>query len=185
MVKVLPLPNSLSTPSAPPASAMILRRDGEAEADAALAGARQVALLELAEYALKLGGIHAGSAIADLHDQRPVGPIDGDQHAARLGEFHGVADDIVENLAEAGGIEFQYLRHIRRYGGGDLDALRMGAAREHFDDTFDQRPDGLQPRAQMETAGGERREIQQVFHQLHKRGAGLADAFEIVVLLGV
>ena len=107
-----------------------------------------------------------------------------DTHAALLGEFDGVADEIGEDLPQPHRIGQHQRRRVRRQRRHDLDALRMRARRQEFDDAFD---DGARLDLvffQRQRAGFDLGEVEDVFDQREKRHAGLLDRFDIGALLG-
>ena len=90
--------------------------DRQAQSGAAeFAGGRGLGLLERPEKAVDLRGGHADARIDDLvHEPRlqsvAVGQADDDPHAAGFGELDGVADQVQQDLPQAG--------RIGRYGFG-------------------------------------------------------------------
>ena len=115
------MPAPLSTQIRPPISRTRRVRDGQAQARAAeLAGGRVVRLCERLEDLLLFldGNADAGvagrgsasgssSAVSDS-------ALHADQHFARLGELHRVADQVDDDLPQAAGIAQQVVRHICR-----------------------------------------------------------------------
>jgi hypothetical protein len=77
--------------------------DRQAKAGADMAAARAAhALGELFKRAGNLGGGHADAGVLHLdHDHLGRGAVDGDGHAARIGELQRIAHQVVQDLDQA------------------------------------------------------------------------------------
>jgi hypothetical protein len=159
------------------------RGDAEAETCAAAARFRRSCLFERTEDPGLLFLGHARAGISNRNRHGLVLDEGSNQHAACGRELDGVADDVEQNLANAGRIEVEKLRHGGGYGGGDLDPFAMGAGSEHFHDTFDQLAQIRCTVVKTEPAGLHRGMIQQIFDQLSQGVAGLADTAQVILLL--
>src|SRR4029077_412476 len=75
--------------------------DGKAEAEAAIAFARQIVeLMELLENRSELPFRNAGTGVPNLDAQRVAAPAAAQQHLAVSGVFHGVRQQIPQHLLE-------------------------------------------------------------------------------------
>ena len=106
------------------------------------------------------------------------------RHAAGLGELDRVANQVEQNLAQAGFIAKNLARHVGGERPGDLQPLVERLRREQFDDVLDagSNVDGLA--AKLDAAGLDLREVQDLVDQPEKRRRGLLDRGGIGALLG-
>ncbi len=169
--------------------------DGEAQPGAAVAPVRGVLdLHERLEHGLllRLRDADAGVADGEAQAHRPVFPVfpvahatHRDAHFPFVGELDRVADGVEEDLVELAAVAFNVVRNI----GGDVahqrDAL---AARGHrlqhqhvVDGGIEHEGFGLE----VELAGLEAREAEDILQDLQQRGAGVGDHVQVFLLATV
>ena len=82
----------------------------------------------------------ADAGVADAERQGAVRRrLDRDRDAAGFGELDGIADQVEQHLAQAGGVADDAVRGCVVDERGDFDALGMGARRQQLDHVLDQR----------------------------------------------
>src|SRR6185312_2283874 len=164
--------------------------DGEAEAGAAIAARRRLVGLGegLEDPALRFRR-HADTGVADfdaqLHGFRAdlVG-ADVDHDLAALGELDGVADQVGQHLAQAAGIAGEAARQVRRDVGAEAQALLLGHLVEEVLDLFDDVAGVEGHHLQLDLAGLDLREIQDVVDDAEQRlGRAVDDLPEAALAL--
>ena len=115
------------------------------------------------------------------------GVEDGNQqrNAALLGEFHGVAREVEEDLAQAARVAAQAVRHLGCYVAGDLHTLRLGARRQQVDDAFDQTAQLEVQAVDLELARLHLREVEDVVDDGDQRLARFPRGLGVIELLAV
>ena len=105
-------------------------RQAQARAAEATRG-RGVGLGEFLEQRLQLVGLDADAGVGDLQPQPPLPvQIGDDADLACLGELQGVGDQIVEDLAHAGGVTDPPAPRLRRCRQGEGQATLVGQGGE-------------------------------------------------------
>ena len=161
--------------------------DRQAEAGAAEAPRRRaVGLRERREQALSglVRNADAGVANADVQAPRVV-HADGDDDLAAFGELDGVGQQVGQHLAQA--------VRIAAHGGGQavvdaagqFELLRMGARRHQLHHVFDRLVEIEVEGFDLELAGFDLREVEDVVDDRQQRLARAAHGFQERPLLGV
>ena len=165
--------------------------DGETQPGAAVAArVGGVHLREFGEQAVLQLLWNADARVDDLElDPCPSarGVEEGDQkrNAALLGEFHGVAREVEEDLAQAARVAAQAVRHLGCNVAADLDALRLGARRQQVDDAFDQATQLEVQAVDLELARLHLREVEDVVDDGDQRLARFPRGLGVIELLAV
>ena len=110
--------------------------------------------------------------------------FDVDPDLAAVGELHGVVDAIGQDLAQANRIAEQVLRDARRDVHQELEALLVRLLRRQrrhrADHVIELEVGGLD----VEPAGLDLGEVEDVVDDRQQRGAGIVDLADVVALLG-
>ena len=136
---------------------------------------RLVSLHEHGEKPLQRFCAQADAGIAHLETD-PVAAIfgfgaDGDDDLAGFGEFQCVADQVGQHLADARRISLRYGRHFGPNARSKLDPLLMRSRRQHLEHVLDHRAQIEIDRFELELAGLDLREIQNVVDDFEQRFA--------------
>ena len=155
--------------------------DGKPEACAAVAPRNlDVGLGERPEQPLDLGGLEPDAAVGDGEDQPHAAACRASRahiepHAAALGEFHRIVDEIFQRGPQPYRVADQELRHIGRDGHFGAEALGRRPRGERIAENFNQTPRPeeflLEPQRAGVGLGG-------VDHQTRQRGEMLGAAFD-------
>ncbi len=137
-------------------------------------------LIERGEEAVHLTGRHARSGIGhvDQQDMQPgfIAPgaqLDGDD--ARIGEFDGVGDQVVQHLAQAHGVALNHARHIARAVQTQAQALSPDRALPQAEGVVEQVAQVEIPRLDLQAPGVEAGVVQQVVQQPLHHQPGVLD----------
>ena len=150
------------------------------------AGVRAVALLETVEDRRPAIGRHAGSGVDDRESRlAPLPALDRDADAALIGELDRVAGEIGENLAQALAVRAHEARRRGAERRGDLDAFALGSGREQFHHAFDQLAQIDRLDDEIEMAGLDLREIEDLVDERDQRAARTADRLDVARILGI
>ncbi|TKS58532.1 MAG: hypothetical protein EWM72_02936 [Nitrospira sp.] len=159
---------------------------------AVLAGGGAIGLDEGLKQFSALLGRHADACVADVEPQRHrslrlgghrlVQP-DAHHHLAPLGKLDGVADQIHQDLAQSSRVASQGGRYGRLHEGAQLQALGVGLFRQQRGHIFHQGSEIEVEDLQVQFAGFDLREVQDVVNDLQQMLAGAADGFRILLLL--
>ncbi|MCZ7635871.1 MAG: hypothetical protein M5U12_07395 [Verrucomicrobia bacterium] len=120
-----------------------LAGDGQAQAGATvLARGRAIGLTERFEDALAVLGGDAGTGVLDFETKGDFGAggggdADADVDLAAAGELDGVADEVVEDLAEADGVTADERRGLGFDPADEVETLEVGGFGEQFDGALD------------------------------------------------
>ena len=143
-----------------------------------LPGVRTVHLLERLEHPREFVRGDPDAGVAHLDPDAPAIVPDDDRHAAGIGELHGIADEIDQDLSHA-------LRVARLPGGAgertvemQLQALRAGAAGRQVDDVAQRRPEIEGGRHQLQLAGFRPGEIEDVVDEFQQVLPGALDEIQ-------
>ena len=178
---VVPAPGSLSSQMRPAHQLDQLARDGQAEAGAAvLAGGGHVGLGERLEELRRLFTRHAHSGVAhgelELHLLAGLfEQFDLEPDLALLGELDRVVDEVGEDLAETKRVAAQLLGDGAGHVGEELEALVVGLLGREGDDGAD---DVVEPEVgglDVEPAGLDLGEVEDVVDDAEERRAGVVD----------
>jgi hypothetical protein len=159
--------------------------DGQPEARAAqLGGVGDVGLDESLEDPLASLGRDAGAGVGDGEADAAAFHGGGcEQHAAGLGELHGVAGEVQQDLAQAAFVGLDG-RQRMGHSPGDLDALLVGARAHQFGDLAQQALDIDRRQRQLDRGRAQAGEVQHVIDQRQQVVAALAQGGDIGPLLG-
>ena len=105
-------------------------------------------------------------------------------YLARFGELHRVADQVDKNLAQARHVAFDPIRHAVVNPVAEVDGLRCRTVGEQLKRLFDAGRDLESVCLQLEIAGLNLGEVENVIDHRQQRIATHADGFNIVALLG-
>ncbi len=97
------------------------------------AGHRRVGLDELVEQRRGVFGGDADARVGHLEHQQVVAPFDGHRHGALVCELDGVRDQIVQDLADAGGIAPIDADGVRRDVQAERDVFLAAKRGEGFE----------------------------------------------------
>ncbi|MEZ4453347.1 MAG: hypothetical protein R3B09_28040, partial [Nannocystaceae bacterium] len=149
--------------------------DREAEAGAAVAaGRRRVLLDEGGEEPRQRLGLDPAAGVADgaldLDLLLAAGPRgDADEDLALARELEGVADQVDERLLEPGRVAVDRHRHLGVDPIGELDPLLGGGHREDLDRGLDALADAHRHPLDLELAGLDLREVEDVVEEAEER----------------
>ncbi len=164
--------------------------DGEPEPGAAvLARGRHVGLGERLE---ELRGLlrrhaHPGVAHGELQLDLVAGPLqqlDGEPDLAALGELDRVVDEVGEDLSETQRVAAQVLGDRARDVDEELEPLVVGLLGRQRDDGGDDVVDLEVRGLEVELAGLDLREVEDVVDDPEQGRAGIVDLADVVALLG-
>ena len=140
--------------------------DGKPETRAVVpARERAVALLEFVEDPRLRFRFNAGPRVPDNETGSIFFAFDDDRDPARLGEFHRIAGEVQQHLAEPRRIARDPNGNVIVDVGGDFDTLGLRAGREQLDDVGDEFCQIERNRFEVESAGLDFREIQNFLDQ--------------------
>ena len=108
---------------------------------------------------------------------------DGDQHAARVGELDGVADQVGEDLAQPHLVAQQQDRQSRIDRPGDVDALLVGLRRQQLDDALHAFADRQRRALQLQLVGLDLGEVEDLVDQREQRARRSLDGLGVGLLL--
>jgi hypothetical protein len=132
-----------------------------------------VGLLELVKDSLLLIGRNANAGVAHRDDDR-IGlgaALDHDRNPALVGELDGVAGEIEQHLAQACGVAHDLPRQVVGDIGGHRQVLRLRARRDQLHGLLDQDSEIERPRLEVEPAGLDLGEIENLLDQCEQRFA--------------
>ena len=140
---------------------------------AELAGDAAVGLLEFLEDAVVLVGRDADAGVAhqDVDLAGPDAGLDDDRDAAAIGELHGVAGEVEQHLSQPRGVADHLPRQRVVDIGGDLELLRLRARRDQLDRLLHQRRKIERARVEVDAAGFDLGEIEDLVDQRQQRVA--------------
>ena len=154
---------------------------------AELAGMAGIGLHEFLEDFLALGGRHAHAGVAHFKAQegRPVlrDGFDFDADAAFFGELDGIAHQVGDHLTQAAFIGQDLQRHVGRDDGGDFHALGLAARAQKLGDVAQHGAQVDLVLVQVQHAGFDLGEVQDIADQGQQCFARLGDGFRIGALL--
>ena len=163
--------------------------NGQTKSGAAeLARMAGIGLDKFVEDRLALGGRHAHAGIADL-DAQPAARLTSrdntgfDTDAAAFGEFHGIAHQVGDDLAQAAFVRADRLRHLRRHNSGDFHILVIAALAQKLGHAAQHGAQIDIAYVQTQHPGFDLGEIQNVADQVQQRLARLSDGLGIGALL--
>ena len=125
----------------------------------------------------------AGIAYQEIDLAGRCAGFDDERNAARLGELDRVAGEVEENLAQARGVAEHTLRQGVFDIGGDFQRLRLRTRCDQLHCLFDQRGEIERPRREIEPAGLDLGEIENLLDQREQRVAGRLHRLRIGRLL--
>jgi hypothetical protein len=158
-------------------------REPEAGAAELPAGAA-FGLLEFLEDAGLQFRRDADAGVVDAKRQGAIRrPLDRDRDAAGFGKLDRIADEIEQNLAQAGGIADETVRGCIFDECGDFDAFGMGVRRQQLDHVLDQRAQRKRLDVEVEPARLDLGKIEDVLDQPGQRLARRFHRFGIGRLL--
>src|SRR6202044_382711 len=108
--------------------------------------------------------------------------FDLERHLALRGELDGVAGEVHENLADSSRIALHEIREFRVDLGGELQSLRMRLNREKPGDVFESIAQVHIERFELELAGFDFREVENVVDDGQQRGAAVTDGLRVITL---
>ena len=108
---------------------------------------------------------------------------DGDDDFALGGEFDGVADEVVDDLAQAAGVAAQFERDFGADEGGELEALAVGLGGEEVHGAVDDLAQVEVGDVEVELAGLDLGEVEDVVDDDEERFAADADGAGELALL--
>jgi hypothetical protein len=181
------LPGWLSTSSRPPIAATSARRSPARDRCRRTRASSRVHLLEGLEDPLLLVRRNADSGVRDHEAQRPLSPLrldrlDLDQHLAVAGELDRVADQVDDHLPQPRGVAHHERRHPRRDPRDELEALLMRAHPERAQRVAQHVAHVERCRGQLELAGLDAREVEQVADQAEQRLGRLLERAHVLAL---
>ena len=137
-------------------------------------GLGPVDLGEGLEYApLVLGG-DADPGVGDLHAHDvapPRWPADSEGHSAVVGELDCVRDEVDQDLANAAGVAPDHRGHVSVALGDELKALGGGGVCQQTDDVVDQPPQLELADLELDLAGFDLGEVEDVVDESEEAGA--------------
>ena len=154
--------------------------DRQAEASAAVASrGRAVGLGERLEEPRLLRLAHADAGVADRQDDTGAAfaqrlGAGADHGAAALGELQRIAQQVEQDLAHPGRIADQRVGRAGRRGGHQRQALALGLRAQRGDDAVDQAGQRERRFLELEPAGLDLGEIEQIVDDPQQRLRGLA-----------
>ena len=145
-----------------------------------------VALLELLEQARHAVFGDARTGVVNRKREHAVAALlDDHPDAAGLGELHRVAGEVDEDLAQPIRVADDARRHVRRDEGRDLDALALGFGRKELDHALDQGPDVEGLGQEVDPAGLDLREVEDLVDEREERLPRGLHGADISRLLGI
>jgi hypothetical protein len=168
-----------------------LTGDGQAEPrSAVLAGGGRVGLGEGVEDACRLFSIEADSGVVHLQVKScrvPLGWIDcrGDHDQAVGREFDGIPEQVGEHLTDPARVATHDGGHVVADGGHQLQSFGVGLAGEQLGHVLDQRGDIEVDVLEIEAAGLDLGEVEDVVQDCHQRITATVDCLGVFALAGV
>ena len=164
--------------------------DRQAESRAAVAArGRAVELGVDGEDSRRIFSGQADARVRDFEADADAGTLDlemvrADDHLPRIGEFHGVADEVDQHLAQPAGVTHHELGHVWTHVQDQLDAFVGRGFRKKLDRFFDDVARAEIDCLQLYAPGLDTREIEDVVDDLEQCIAGSADRLDVLALLG-
>ncbi len=152
-------------------------------------GARSgiVGLREAVEDRLAMGLAHARSGVGhgEAHDLRPRAGLDGDAHRSGFGEFHRVAGQIDQDLADALLIADPAAGQARVDRGVERQPLALGLGRDGAARRVQHLGEIERGGIELQAPGFDARDVEHVLDDGQERAAGLLQRGEIAALARV